>query len=788
MIMNKWLCGFIGLVMVLSPMSGQVVKDDGANMMEMLKKLSDDSMQGRKAGVPGVEKAVAYVAGRFKEWGIEPAGENGTYFQNVPMKDLFLVKPGIRFAVDRGDGFMPFFSQERNGDWAVLDYSGSGRVEAEIVFAGFGLSVPEHGYDDYAGIDVKGKIVLFCSALPPLAYEKNIADSASVEKRLLDARRRGAAAVILFDMPVDIAKQFPIYFPHVRTTEEGYQKDLPVIGISQKILTYIFDDQKTEPGPLMKTLQDARKPASFAMGVRAALNVETEIVRGRTGVNVLGRIGGRDGKLKTEAVIVSAHMDGLGVGPDGRVMNGANDNASGTVVVMEMARLMKTSGFKPKRTIIFALWSGEEEGLVGSSYYAHHPLHPLEKTVAAFALDCVGVGERVQFGGVYYSADLWEYLKKNLDPSVVASLGLSGAGGGSDQQAFHAVNAPAFHFVTVGGDHGRIHHHGDDWETIDPGILAKTLDVATQAATILAQGPATLIAPGRESLIALRRQILVDTRAAGVPEVLARPDAGDYQDVDFQLAVLEGDKGMSGAENALALIKKAGQFAKDVRARKDLKVVSLENDLFYGGWRTKIILGLKNVGPLMVDPDALLPLIRSSFLFAVLEPDDVLAADRKLAGAGKAAIAALERAGLLVVFKGFDEAGIKEVLGGVSKPAVVVGSGVPSSELAGLVKTSGTVYGLEFGAGEKPGDYAARLKAAVEAVGAGQTAIWNAGDLSDPGVKAAYRELISLLAKEPWNAGPSDRINALTRDGVSGLLAGNFMNLLFQTRRASESR
>ena len=132
----------------------------------------------------------------------------------------------------------------------------------------------------------------------------------------------------------------------------------------------------------------------------------------------------------------------------------------------------------------------------------------------------------------------------------------------------------------------------------------------------------------------------------------------------------------------------------------------------------------------MGDPDALLPLIRSSFLFAVLEPGDRAGRRSKAGGTGKAAIAALEKAGLLVVFKGFDEAGIKDVLGGISKPAVVVGSGVPSAELAGLVKTSGTVYGLEFGAGEKPEDYAARLKAAVEAVGAGQLAIWNAGDLN----------------------------------------------------------
>jgi hypothetical protein len=446
------------------------------------------------------------------------------------------------------------------------------------------------------------------------------------------------------------------------------------------------------------------------------------------------------------------------------------------------------TAFKPKRTIVFALWAGEEEGLVGSSFYAHHPVYPLDKTVATFALDCVGVGERIQFGGVYYAPDIWEYLQKNLNPSFLENLGLSGAGGGSDQQAFHAVNAPAFHFVSVGGDHGRIHHHRDDWDTVNPEILKKTLEMAYQAATILAQGPATLIASGRESLISLRRQILIDARAVGVQDVLAKPGAGDYQDIDFQLAVFEGDKGMSAAENAVALIKKAGQFAEDVRARKDLKVFSVDSDLFYGGWRTKVIPGLKNFAPLMSDPETLLPLIKSSFQFAVLEPGDLLASGGKLADPGKAAIAALEKAGLLIILKGFDEAGIKEVLAVLSKPAIVVGSTVPPAELAELVKKSRALYGLEFGSGEKPEDYASRLKAAIEAVGAGQVAIWNADDLSKPVVKTAYRGLLSLLAKEPWGAGPTDRINALTKDGLSGLLAGNFMNLLYQAWISSRSR
>lgn len=781
----------VGCLVLMSLVMGQsAVKDDSLqDMMDILKKLSDDSMQGRLGGTPGSEKAVEYIAGCLKEWGIEPAGENGTYFQKFPLPDKFLVKPGLSFSIDRGRGTgpVPFFIQERNMDWGVLDYSGSGKVDAEIVFVGYGLSVPEQGYDDYAGVDVKGKVVLLCSDIPALAFEKNIPNLASIESRLYVARRMGAAAVILFNTPGDMFKQYPIYFPSVRLGNDAYQKDLPIIGISQKILTYLFDDQVKEPGPLMNQIQESKKPASYAMGVRAAMNVDTEILQGRIGINIIGRIAGRDRKLKNEYVLVGAHMDHLGVGPDGLVINGANDNASGTAVVMEMARQMKKSGFKPKRTMLFALWGAEEEGLVGSSYYAHHPVYPLNKTVASFALDCVGQGERIQFGGVYYAADLWEYLKKNLNPAFLENLGTSGAGGGSDQQAFHAVNSPAFHFVSTGKDHGRIHHQRDDWDLINPEIMKKTLDMATQAATILAQGPATLIVQGRESLINFRRQILLDYRGIGVPELFAKTGTDDYQDVDFQLAVMDCDKNLGGADNAVALIKKTAQFAKDIRARKDLKVFSLQSDLFYGGWRTKVIPGLRNVAPLMSDPETLLPLVQSSFMFAVLEPGDLMASGR-LSDAGKASIAALEKAGLLIVLKGFDEAGIKEVFTAVSKPAVVAGKDVPSAELAGLVKKTQSVFGLEFGAGEKPEAYAVRLKAAVDGVGAGQLAIWNAGDLSGDAVKAGYRQLLSLLEKEPWNTGSQDRINALTKEGVSGLLAGNFMNLLYQTKMASRSR
>lgn len=782
--MKRFMTFMVVLFAAISLSFGQTaVNDSRKDMMEMLKKLSDDSMQGRLGGQPGGIMAAEYIVGQLKSWGIQPAGENGTWYQKFPLKDKFLVKPGLSFSIDRGNDQQSFFYQERNMDWGVIDFSGSGRVDAEIVFVGYGLYAPDKGYNDYEGVDVKGKVVIFCHDYPTMATDKMEAE-ASLEARLAAARKLGAAAVILFATPGNAWQQPPLYYPMVSLEKSAYQKDLPIIGISQKILSYMFDDRGQDPAGTLKEIDKAKKPNSFPIGVKTSLNVQTEYLENRNGMSVLGKIPGTDGKLKNEYVIFSAHQDHLGVGPDGKVFNGADDNGSGTVSVLEAARVMMSTGFKPKRTVIFALWQGEEEGLVGSSYYTNHPIYSLEKTVANINLDCNGLGNAVQMGGVYYSSEVWKYLQQNLGKSLEGVVN-SGAGGGSDHISFHLKGVPAFHIVTFGEEGGRIHHPRDDWDMINADILEKSFKLAYDAGILLIQGPATLINPGRKEIIEFRSEIIVDYRGADIADILARPAVGDYQDVDFRLVTLTGDRSKSGAENAVDIIKKSGQMGKDVKGRRDVKLFSIDNDLYMGGWRTKLVTGLKNASVLGGDPEALLPLIKGSIYFAEFAPADLLQADGKLSAPGKALLLALGQNGIAVVLRGFPADGLKDVIGGVTLPPVVVGRELPSAENIELIKKAGAVFGLEFMAGEKPVDYCARLKAAVAAFGAERLTIWNDDDPGSEAVKTAYRSLFSLTAGEAWNATAPDRVNAMTKEGISGLLSGNFMGLLYRVRTSA---
>ncbi len=783
--MKRFMTFTVVLLAAITLSFGQtVVNDSGRNMMEMLKKLSDDSMQGRLGGQPGATMAAEYIVGKLKSWGVQPAGDNGTWLQKYPLKDKFLVKPGLSFSLDLGNGPQSFYYQERNMDWSVIDFSGSGRVDAEIVFVGYGLYAPDKGYNDYEGVDVKGKVVIFCHDHPTMATDKMEAE-ASIEARLAAAHKLGAAAVILFATPGNPWQQPPMYFPMVRLEKSAYQKDLPIIGISQKILSFMFDDQGQDPAGTLKGIDKAKKPNSFPIGVKASLNVQTEYLENRVGINVLGKIAGTDGKLKNEYVLFGGHMDHLGVGPDGKVYNGADDNGSGTVSVMEAARVMKSTGFKPKRTVIFALWGGEEEGLVGSSYYANHPLYSLDKTVANINLDCNGLGNKVQIGGIYYGAEIWEYLKKNLDPKMIEDVANSGAGGGSDHISFFLKGVPAFHFVTFGEEGGRIHHQRDDWDLINADILEKSFKLAYECGVLLAQGPATLINPGRKEIIKFRSETIVDYRGADIADILARPAVGDYQDVDFRLVTLEGDRSKSGAEYAIDIINKSGKMGKDVRGRRDVKLFSIDNDLFMGGWRTKLVIGLKNASVLGGVPETLLPLIKGSIYFVVFSPEDLLQTDGKISATGKALLLTLGQNGIAVVLRGFPAEGLKEVLGAVNMSPVVVGKELPSVENVELIKKTNAVFGLEFLAGEKAADYGARLKAAVALLGAERLTIWNDDDPGNDAVKAAYRSLFSLTAGETWNAAAPDRVNAMTREGISGLLSGNFMELLYRVRTSA---
>jgi hypothetical protein len=525
---RKIIAGFLGLAAVLTCFGAahaQGYRADGQKIKSYIEFLASDALEGRQTLTPGYQKAADYVAARFKEWGLKPSGDGGTsYFQKVPIGRPVSVNIGTpALAVDNRA-----FSGD-DSDFTINSQStAKTAVKGEVVFVGYGLSLPAKGLDEYAGIDVKGKIVLAykgspeafdrprgffgdsgSAALAPLGLtSEEFTDNAKIKT----AFDKGAAAILLYD---------PNPAPTGRFTIMGGQapaapvltRNFLAFDVTERVFRAILrKSPQASANEFTKILNGLRwdirnkKPRSKATGSTAALKGYDDIKKySGDAVNVIGKIEGSDPVLKEQYVVLGGHLDHLGTrGPV--VMNGADDDASGAAVVMEAARILGSGGFKPKRTIIFAAWCGEEMGLLGSNYFGTKPPAgiTMDKVVANFNNDMVGLGDGIGAPGALNFPEIWEkVIKKNQDPDVIAVVHPSTAGpGGSDYSTFITKGIESLALMTDGGvGHPDYHDSGDDTYKIDPEILRKTAQFVIQGAINTADETAVnMIVPDRQYL------------------------------------------------------------------------------------------------------------------------------------------------------------------------------------------------------------------------------------------------------------------------------------------------
>ena len=459
--------------------------------------LASDELAGRYRGTAGNEAALAWGEALFEELGLVPAGDDGTYRQAFDTRVIGLLEPP---ALTVGGT-----SLVAGEDFSVFERSSSsGDVTAEIVFAGYGLTVPAFdpadypdcplpptGYNDYAGIDVLGKIVLLLPYGPgdEAAVQSSCPANAtcngapcldeSVAYKVTKAHDTGAAAIIL--MP-------PLsYAPDIGSLDDmgscwGSYPRLPALYASREVMAEAIPDLETWIAEIDETMA----PASVATGVTAHASVSTGLTTVET-YNLLGALPGTDPDLSGEVVVVGGHIDHLGTDEsNGDLYAGADDNASGAAVTVELARLLSHCA-APARTTLFALWNAEEAGLVGSQYYVDHPTYPLEKTVAAYSVDMVGAGDGsglVLYGALDYDgAENDNSWLGEVMAHSAAAIGLewevtpaSGPGSsGSDDGWFSASGVPAVWAISgLEETHPSYHTPAD---TID-GISLDTLEMS----------------------------------------------------------------------------------------------------------------------------------------------------------------------------------------------------------------------------------------------------------------------------------------------------------------------
>lgn len=462
---------------------------DSARYQKSVKLLSEPRMKGRATGSPELERAASWIAGQFKKAGLKPAA-NGTYYQRFSVTTNAVL--GKRNSLVASGSTLEF-----QKDFQPFNFSGNGTTSAAVVFAGYGITAPEYTYDDYSGADVKDKIVLLLRHEPQEFDEKSVfagkvyTTHAQLTNKAVNARFHGAKAVIFVNdisnhTDADSLDRFSSNvgpnspdIPFVQVRAEVADKWLAMAGTSLKAwISEVDKDLKPKPLPI------------------PGLTVElaADVVRQKKDVpNVAAYLPGET----DEYVIVGAHYDHIGMGEQSSmspseagkaVHHGADDNASGSAGLVELAYHLAARP-KMKRGVLFLAFSGEELGLLGSNYYANHPLLPLEKAVAMLNMDMIGrIKDKKVFIGGTATGDGFKPIldKAKLNTRLVLDASDQGGFGSSDHFSFTVKSVPVLFFFS--GLHSDYHRPSDTWDKINQDDAADLLKVVSLIATELTSG------------------------------------------------------------------------------------------------------------------------------------------------------------------------------------------------------------------------------------------------------------------------------------------------------------
>lgn len=469
-----------------------------------IKVIAGDAMEGRETGMPGHQKAAEYLRDHFKKMGLASLVEDGTYFQRFDVVQA-PSGAGCFVAWKRGRKKKRYDGSPRGREFAVLPDSGSGEVTAPVVFAGYGITAPEREYDDYAQLNVKKKIVLIMRGQPRLG-EKDGWDSgkatshATFKAKYDNAVSHGAVGLIVFSGPnYDADRRRPQPARRGRATQapplEKDTDDIPAVWVDYDIAAAMAGGSKKILS-WHKKIDKAMKPASKVVPqLKATLSVAAG--GRRKTQNVAAFLKGSDPQLAQEFIVLGAHYDHVGLLPDGkdRINNGADDNGSGTVALMTIAKMLGDGKLEPRRSIVLLAFSGEEMGLLGSKYYVEHPLRPIENTVAMLNMDMVGrnYDSGCEVIGTQFSPDLRRVIdthRKSLKLKVIFKPGTGPENilERSDQGPFYKRGVPVAFFTT--GLHKDYHKPSDHWQLIKTKNLAKIAKLITVTAMRVANADA----------------------------------------------------------------------------------------------------------------------------------------------------------------------------------------------------------------------------------------------------------------------------------------------------------
>ena len=462
---------FVSMVMVLAPVTalGQTCPDPAAlikgvdGIMAHVRYLSDDLLEGRAVGTPGAHCAADYIAAQFEAIGLEPAGNQDNYFHAFKVRTGTELGSANRLVVDG-------IAMEVASEWVPSGFSSSADVETRLIHGGYGLSnLSSPDEDRYFQADITGRVVVLEWGDPAAPHSGGV--RADPHFKATVSAGRGAAGVIVL---APDGMRLPSMDSEIRSA-----LGVPVVVVEGRSAGLV------------------RSAARKGAPVRMSIDVRPRLAEAR---NVAGVVRGSDLRFREEYVIIGAHFDHLGYGgqgslaPDLRdVHNGADDNASGTAAIIEVARLMTEN--PSRRSVVFLAFTGEERGLWGSARWVEDPTISMSDAVAMLNLDMVGrvVDDAVTIFG-FGTAREWGGIVDGANASLEVPLRVARAPDGygpSDHSSFHAAGLPVLHFFS--NTHVDYHRPSDDWDKINEDGLDRITSLAERVARRLAMGGADAV-------------------------------------------------------------------------------------------------------------------------------------------------------------------------------------------------------------------------------------------------------------------------------------------------------
>ena len=467
--MKHILLGAVAFASVVSSCTNNSVNPEITQneIKESIAFLASDSLKGRKPGTPEGKVAADYIASQFEKAGLQKLGDS--FFQQF--KVVTKVNEGKNNIFSIGD-----FSAKVGEDYRPLAFSHNAKVDADVVFAGYGIEFENDTlkWNDYKNIDVKGKWVMMLRQDPDINNSDSplIAQSTERAKALL-ATDKGALGV-LFVSGVNTEKKDildDLYFDKSKS-----RADIPVIQITRKLADKILENNKVEIEKLESKIISDFKTNSFV--VNNSISAEADVIFEKVNTqNIIAKIEGSDPELKDEIIIIGAHYDHLGFGGPGSgsrtpdtiaIHNGADDNASGVAGIIQIAQKMANADKKPKRTVIFMSFGAEEMGLLGSKFFTENPLIDIKQIKMMLNFDMIGrldSAKTLTIGGTGTTA-ISEEIINRYATKYNFNIQMSKEGSGpSDHAAFYVKNIPVLFFFT--GIHDDYHTPADDVEKIN---------------------------------------------------------------------------------------------------------------------------------------------------------------------------------------------------------------------------------------------------------------------------------------------------------------------------------